>query len=312
MLLTTIIPTVGRDTLRQSVETALAQGLPIEEHEIVVVNNSGRPLPEAPWLKAPQVRIVDINCVGMSMSFNTGAAVAKGKWIHYLHDDDYLLPGSLQCIFETIQFISNDYDLVYAGLNRVDWDGNILSIDLAPKTVTGNIFALVVAQELMHPSVSFFRREAFLKTGGWHSGFTVRNDLYLVSQLLLFGNALHVHEVIACVRVDVRQSKGEWHRVREESREIRELVLDSQGSLARLMDSVRDNPERCGRAVRTISVSAGLNVIWLRWLTAVRRIGSAIWLSSLHFLSPAFWKGLTHDLRRREQLLEAKWRKLGQ
>ena len=59
MFVSTIIPTVARDTLARAVVSVLDQDLAGEDFEVIVVNDSGAPLPSAPWQSSSRVRIVD-------------------------------------------------------------------------------------------------------------------------------------------------------------------------------------------------------------------------------------------------------------
>ena len=97
MLCSTIIPTVNRHTLERSVKSALEQDLKPELHEILVFNNSDGPLPETDWLSSPRVKVIDSHSSLIPVS-NLGARMATGKYINFLHDDDYLLPGALNAL----------------------------------------------------------------------------------------------------------------------------------------------------------------------------------------------------------------------
>jgi len=93
----TIIPTIARLKLERAVESALAQPLSPDEHEIIVVNDSARPLPAAIWQKAPNVSIVSTNRHERSIARNTGAALATGRYLHFLDDDDWLFCPKACC-----------------------------------------------------------------------------------------------------------------------------------------------------------------------------------------------------------------------
>src|SRR5262249_7210631 len=91
----TIIATIGRATLSRAVESVLAQTLPPGlACEVIVVNDSGRPLPPAAWQQAPNVRVLATDRQERSIARNTGAAAARGQYLHFLDDDDWMLPGA--------------------------------------------------------------------------------------------------------------------------------------------------------------------------------------------------------------------------
>ncbi|MGH2524992.1 MAG: glycosyltransferase family A protein, partial [Anaerolineales bacterium] len=96
MFCSVVIPTIGRATLGRSVQSVLAQDCGAAGFEVIVVNDSGRPLPEAAWQRADGVRLITTNRRERSVARNTGAALAKGDYLCFLDDDDWLLPGALE------------------------------------------------------------------------------------------------------------------------------------------------------------------------------------------------------------------------
>ena len=82
-LISTIIPTVGRATLSHAVQSVIDQQLYGEEVEIIVVNDSGQPLPKMSWMDAPNLQIIDTNHRERSVARNAGAAIARGKYLHF-------------------------------------------------------------------------------------------------------------------------------------------------------------------------------------------------------------------------------------
>ena len=53
ILISTIIPTIGRDTLSRAVQSVLDQNCGEEKFEVIVVNDSGKALPGMSWMAAP-------------------------------------------------------------------------------------------------------------------------------------------------------------------------------------------------------------------------------------------------------------------
>jgi glycosyltransferase involved in cell wall biosynthesis len=96
MFCSTIIPTINRPTLTRAVMSVLNQDFYAEEFEVIVVNDSGKPLPGMEWMNSDRVRLINTNCRERSIARNTGAAIAKGRYFHFLDDDDMFLPGALR------------------------------------------------------------------------------------------------------------------------------------------------------------------------------------------------------------------------
>ncbi len=79
MFTTTIIPTIGRESLAQSVQSILEQDFSEEDFEVVVVNDSGKPLSYAPWQESKRVRIINMQRRERYFARNAGASIAKGR-----------------------------------------------------------------------------------------------------------------------------------------------------------------------------------------------------------------------------------------
>src|SRR5450631_3870231 len=90
----TIIPTIGRGTLERAVASVIYQQFD-QPFEVIVVNDSGRPLPTAPWQQAAGVQVINTQQRERSVARNVGAMFAHGRYLHFLDDDDWLLPGAL-------------------------------------------------------------------------------------------------------------------------------------------------------------------------------------------------------------------------
>jgi hypothetical protein len=59
MFSSTIIPTIGRASLSQAVQSVLSQALSGENFQVIVVNDTGRHLPDADWQTHPSVSILE-------------------------------------------------------------------------------------------------------------------------------------------------------------------------------------------------------------------------------------------------------------
>ena len=158
MLCSTIIPTVNRPSFERALKSALEKDIDPELHEIIVVNDSGRPLPDVDWLRSNQIKILNTNKTERSVACNSGAAIATGKYFKILQDDDYLLPGSLNALIDIAE--TSGCAWFYGAFDRVDNDDVFMS--RCPAEINGNVFAVPVTGGNLHLSISLIRRDVFL------------------------------------------------------------------------------------------------------------------------------------------------------
>jgi N-acetylglucosaminyldiphosphoundecaprenol N-acetyl-beta-D-mannosaminyltransferase len=87
-----VIPTIGRPSLKAAIESALQQGRLVRE--ILVVNDSGATLD---GFQDPRVRIIDAQGgVGAAAARQCGLAASGGEFVAFLDDDDEWLDGHLE------------------------------------------------------------------------------------------------------------------------------------------------------------------------------------------------------------------------
>lgn len=290
MLCSTIIPTINRPSLERAVKSALEQGLGEAQHEIIVVNDSGRPLPDHDWLRSPQVKIVNTNHCERSLARNVGAAIATGKYVDFLDDDDRLLPHALHALLDAAQASGSVW--VYGALNRVDDNNKIMSVN-RPE-VKGNLFAHTVAGDSIHLGASLLDREAFIHVGGFDSGFKTAEDRDLQRRIAIKYDFGRTDYLVANVRVgELGNTSTDWSKKTIQNRLIRENALNSPGALSRILDSVKGDSNLRGRCFRAYAVSALLNFGAARLFVAISRLCDAILLTGLHFFRREFWRGVS-------------------
>lgn len=101
-LVSVVIPTLGRRSLVEAVESALAQTRPV--HEVIIVDASENGLDEGFVFNDDRVRVVraadslgrqDQRKWTAAENRNIGVRAASGDWIAFLDDDDSWLPEKL-------------------------------------------------------------------------------------------------------------------------------------------------------------------------------------------------------------------------
>jgi len=287
MICSTIIPTIGRSTLQRAVCSVLDQELGSEEHEVIVVNDSGAPLPPAAWCDDPRVRIVTTNRCERSAARNVGAALAHGTYICFVDDDDYLLPGALWALLHAAR--AGSCNRTYGGLRCVNDEGRFVR-EVYP-AVEGNIMALLLAGESIAMVGSLVHRKEFIAVGGFDQTLNVREDYDLECRLALVGDVARADSLVACVRVGNGFTSTDWSRMQLATRRAREKLLNDQQLVVRLRAAMADDFIR-GRVCRTYAVSAAQHLRDWRPFVALERLVVALYLAGAHLIALRFWKGV--------------------
>lgn len=151
---------------------------------------------------------------GHSQTMNMGVSVASGEWIKPVDDDDYLAPN---CIEEMARAIAIHQKTVApethskavicsAQAAQVDPDGG----ELSRTRIVGPGKAFYIPQEDIHygmlleqvpfgtPVQVAYRRDAFLKSGGWDSSLDVNfDDIDSWIKIAQFGDAIFINRCLA-------------------------------------------------------------------------------------------------------------------
>lgn len=284
----TIIPTVGRHSLVPAVASILDQAFEDAPFEVIVVNDSGQPLPDAAWQRSARVRVIDTNRRERSVARNAGAAIANGQFLHFLDDDDVLLPDALRAFWELRQE-SGEASWLYGSYQTVDNSGHLVN-EFHPG-IQGNIFALLISGEAIPFQASLLRTRDFFGAGTFDPAITGVEDRDLGRRLALKGTVAYTPAVVARIRVGEQGSTTNWCILAEDDRWGREKALSAAGALARLRTSAR-SPYWRGRVSRACLASMVWNLKRRNLFTAGARATAGMAFASRSALSPGFWRGL--------------------
>jgi Glycosyltransferases involved in cell wall biogenesis len=291
MFCSTIIPTIGRQTLTRAVESVLQQKTD-HPFEVIVVNDTGRPLAPVGWQQDGRVTLLTTNQVERCVARNAGAALANGRYLHFLDDDDYLLPGAIAA---------------WAGLATAQPQCNWLLgatqiVDRANRpllylrhAMQGNVFMPAMAGEWFPLQASLIRAELFFAVGGFNPLAVGEEDIELGRWLSLRTDLARTTAVVAVVGMGTENSTTNQRQARQRSHQAREALLNQARAFPRMWQSATDYFWR-GRLARVYFTSAVWNMRQRRWWTAVSR---AVWgLGCLIKSGPAltqraYWRALS-------------------
>ncbi len=295
MFCTTVIPTIGRPTLHRAVTSVLEQAFTADDFEIIVVNDSGQSLPVAAWQASPNVRLVETNRRERSVARNAGAALASGRYLHFLDDDDWLAPSALDSLWRLAQ--SGRVEWLYGVSQLVDRQGKTL-IQLQ-HDLSGNCFIHAIAGEWIPLQASFVDTDLFFTLGGFNPQIIGPEDIDLLRRFTLYGEVAGTPDLVAFISWGQDGSTTPHDRHSEDSRWARERILNLTGVFKRMRASARSSYWQ-GRIARAYFTSVVWNLHQKRPLTAASRtlFGlAALALVSAGLFSPDFWRALSqpHD-----------------
>ena len=293
----TIIPTINRSTLSRAVNSVLDQDFEMEDFEVIVVNDSGSPLPEMEWMYSRRVRVIDTNRHERSVARNTGAAIARGRYLHFLDDDDLLLPGALRAFWE-LEKNRGDAIWLNGSYQSVDNQGNVIE-NIHPEN-NGNNFALLVSGEGIPLQASLLESRYFFKSGCFDPKITGVEDRDLGRRLMMMGDICHTNTFVAQVRIGIVGSTTNWSIIAEDDRLSRENALNLKGSFSRLWASAKTciwhgQVKRSywhGRVCRSYFASMAWNMKHGNWIMAFSRGIAGVAFMNWRIFSVDFWCGM--------------------
>lgn len=300
MLCSTIIPTIGRPTLPTAIQSVLDQGLSDNNFEIIVVNDSGKPLPVADWQELDNIKVIDTNRRNRSVARNVGAAAAQGKYLQFLDDDDWMMPDAYNALLNIAEKTKAAW--VHGGFRMVDNTGAKV-MDIHPDE-TGNCCIQMMAWEWLPLQASLILAEAFFAVDGFASlpslggGF---EDVHLSRQLSLFYNMARTEQVVTTIRIGDVSSTTNYVTMFDQNRRSREKTIAAPRAFRRLIDSAKSSPTRpnywFGKIVYYYMASMKWQLQNRRFLAAASRgahMLAGFVLAGPRLLSSEFWRGVFH------------------
>lgn len=135
MLTTVVIPTHNRaEMAREAIESALALEDPSAREVLVVDDGSTDGTDSVLREFGSKIRTIRTDRGERSKARNLGVREARGQWVHFLDDDDLLLPGGLPALEAAVQSGSPDVHVWYGRTRFVKSDP---SNPLLPECGTG-------------------------------------------------------------------------------------------------------------------------------------------------------------------------------
>jgi glycosyltransferase involved in cell wall biosynthesis len=290
-----IIPTIGRSSLAIAVNSVLSQDFSQADFEIIIVNDSGVQLQQADWHDSPRVRIINTNKCERSLARNSGAAVARGRYLGFLDDDDWLLPGALDAFWNLANHDPNAAWL-YGGIQIVDEQNQVLA-EINSK-LSGNCFAPILGGAWAPIQASLIKSQAFFEIGGFNPLICGTEDEDLCRRTAYCRGFANTANVVACLfRGQTWNTSTNYLRAPDDTKYSRDLILSKPRVFQRLRASAHSSYAR-GRVLRVYMSTVAWNLKKKRFFTSLSRLLYCLAffaLSIKDLFSRDFWAGLTAD-----------------
>jgi glycosyltransferase involved in cell wall biosynthesis len=289
----TIIATVGRSTLARAVESVLSQNDLAEKMEVIVVNDSGSPLVKEQWQRSDYVTVLNTMKRERCVARNAGAAIARGRYVHFLDDDDYMLPGAFKTLYEIA--CTSEAHLIY-GLTKFT-DGNQKPTWEFHLGAIGDTFIQVMAGSWLPLQASLIKIESFFKTGGFDQRLVGLEQKDLTRRVARLGAFASTSEPVACVIQDWKSSTSDHTLSKTYSVWSRDNILSESGSFGRMLSSAT-TPYWRGKMVRAYLTCVVWQMRKRNPIEVFRRAYCAVAglaLSFFSLFSRDFWNALLHE-----------------
>jgi glycosyltransferase involved in cell wall biosynthesis len=289
-----VIPTIGRASLEQTVQSVLCQEFE-GEIEIIVVNDSGFELPASNWQESDRIKVINTNKRERNFARNTGAAIARGQYLWFLDDDDWILPDALDAFWKLAQE-NPDAAWLYGGLQVVTEKDDVLAE--INSRINGNCFAQIMGGAWAPIQASIVSSKVFFQLGGFECQIIGTEDLDLCRRFAYAAEFANTPETVACLlRGESWNTSTNYNRATEDTKKSRDNLLAKPAALSRLMDSAK-TPYWFGRILRIYLSTVTWNLQHQRIFTAMSRFFYSILvvlLANKFLITRQFWAGLRAD-----------------
>jgi alpha-1,6-rhamnosyltransferase len=196
--ITIIVPTYRRHRfLRRALASAAAQDYPIDAYEVVVVNDGGsgtnRKNLRKMWKGACELRYARIRHAGQSAANNRGLELARGEYVTFLHDDDFIYPNKMRVLAGFLDE-NTEANVVYSLPQYVNQSGRRIDTPSQLRRFIKRYPRLTWAQVKagskmwIHGTSTMYRTSILRDAGGWDVNLPTAEEWELHLRLLKLGH----------------------------------------------------------------------------------------------------------------------------
>ncbi|MGB3246333.1 MAG: glycosyltransferase [Sulfitobacter sp.] len=182
--------------LARAIESVLAQNLPHDEVEVVVIDDGStgdvaRQVARSFGSRVSYVR--NPERLGLSGNFNRCIGVSTGKFVHILHQDDWIAPGFYDALLGPLR-ADDRLVAAFSSTVVVDDANRTLHIDTLDRQkagpLTGWLETIALRQRITFPSM-IVRRSAYEGVGGFSPSLLYSMDWDMWTRLAVSGPVWH-------------------------------------------------------------------------------------------------------------------------
>ena len=220
MDVTIVIPTYKRaDRIVRAVNSALEQT--VKDKEVIVVDDNGKNSKEQ--LETEQTLrefianqkityLVNEVSRGGSFSRNRGLAVATGKYITFLDDDDEIDPKKLEIQMYKLEEMGEEYSCCYTGYHKLLANGAVYK---NAEKVEGYVYPYALARSIYVGSGSnlLVKTEVARRIYGYDISFKRNQDLEFMTRLLKDYKLAYVEGDLMTIHYEIREVKRSYQNM---------------------------------------------------------------------------------------------------
>ena len=177
-----------------------------EEMEIVVVDDNS-PIPLKDLVDELGIGIISYyrnnENRGAYRNFNTAVAMSKGKWIHLLHDDDYVLPGFYHRLRQSLEESPDSVGAAFTNYQNVNEQGKVIFsqqlYEHEPRIIKDFAERIGITNPLNMPAV-VVRRSTYEHLGGYLPELNYTGDWEFYKRVTAFYDWWYEPQILACYR----------------------------------------------------------------------------------------------------------------
>ncbi|MEL7198566.1 MAG: glycosyltransferase [Pseudomonadota bacterium] len=261
----------GEEFVGSSIDSVLAQTF--TDFEFIIVNDGSTDatlsILEDYAERDPRIRIIDQENTGVTLAAIKGCAAARGEYIARLDADDCCMPARFE---KQVKLLDNNPALV-AAIGDVEFfqdDGKVVNVAKVrgdPRLIR---FYMPFCNHIGGNGHVMFRRDAYLRTGGYDASYRYSQDYDLWTRLLIEGDFGNVPETVYRYRTghgnisNLKKDEQTHHALRTARREYERVTGEpqSEGTAMALLNFwwtrppeglVDKNYESASRAMRNVA-----------------------------------------------------------